>query len=203
MEKKSKRTSVYTLAVNAILIGLMILLAFTPLGIIPIPPANMSLLCLPVIIGTIACGLRSGLVLGAIFGITSTIKAFTTPSALVVPLLGASPAGVVIMSIAARLLIPVVTWLVYKAFEKNNKNLHVGTGVAALAGSLTNTVFYLGLMLLFYATSGLDSAAVLAVVGGVGALNGSLEAAAAIIVCTPVMAALRKMRKNKSSAKTA
>ena len=54
-------------------------------------------------------------------------------------------------------------------------------GVAAAAGSLINTVFYLGLMLVFYSITGLDSAAVLGTIAGVGALNGSLEAVAAVL----------------------
>ena len=45
-------------------------------------------------------------------------------------------------------------------------------------------------MLLFYTMAGLDSAAVLGVIAGVGALNGSLEAVAAVVVCTPVVIAL-------------
>lgn len=123
------------------------------------------------------------------------MKAFTAPSLLIAPLLGESPVLVVIMTVGARLLIPVFAWLVYRAFEnKNAVAKGFGTGISALVGSLTNTVCYLGMMLLFYTMVGLDSAAVLSVVAGVGALNGSLEAAAAVIICTPVVIAVKKAR---------
>ena len=87
------------------------LLGLTPIGIIPIPPANVTLMCLPVIIGTLTTSLGLGMVLGLVFGITSVIRAFTAPSVLVVPFWGASPALVVVMSVVSRLLIPVAALL--------------------------------------------------------------------------------------------
>jgi len=62
-------------------------------------------------------------------------------------------------------------------------------------GSLTNTVFFLGLMLLFYVLLGLDSAAVLGVIGGTGLIAGSLEAVANAVVSTAVLTALWKLKK--------
>lgn len=176
--------------------AITLVLGLTPLGIIPIPPANMSILCLPVIIGTLTCGLGTGLILGGIFGITSVITAFTKPSLLVTPLMGVSPVYVILMSVGARLLIPVVVYYVHKAMTRKGGRNKLGVGVAALAGSLTNTICYLGLMLLFYAMAGLDSAAVLSVIAGAGALNGSLEAVAAIVVSVPVIMAVNKLRRD-------
>ena len=135
------------------------------------------------------------MVLGAIFGITSVIKAFTEPSILVIPLLGASPAYVIIMSVGARLLIPLAVYFIHKRMTAKGRLKKTGIGVAALAGSLTNTVFYLGLMLLFYVMAGLDSSAVLGVVAGVGALNGSLEAIAAVVISIPVVMAVNKSKR--------
>jgi len=189
-----KKINTRKFAVVAVLTAITLFLAVTPWGIISIPPANMSFLCLPILIGTMLCGLKTGMFLSAIFGISSLVKAFTAPSLLIAPLLGESPVLVVIMTIGARILIPVFAWLVYRAFEKKGKAIGLGTGLSALVGSLTNTVCYLGMMLLFYTMVGLDSTAVLSTVAGVGALNGSLEAAAAIIICTPVVLAVKKAK---------
>ena len=189
-----KKINTRKFAVVAVLTAITLFLAVTPWGIISIPPANMSFLCLPILIGTMLCGLKTGMFLSAIFGISSLVKAFTAPSLLIAPLLGESPVLVVIMTVGARILIPVFAWLVYRAFEKKGKAIGLGTGLSALVGSLTNTVCYLGMMLLFYTMVGLDSAAVLSTVAGVGALNGSLEAAAAIIICTPVVLAVKKAK---------
>ena len=69
-----------------------------------------------------------------------------------------------------------------------------GTGVlvASVCGSLTNTVFYLGLMLLFYTLLGLNAGVVLGVIAGAGALNGSCEAVAAALLCTPIVLGVRR-----------
>ena len=75
------------------------------------------------------------------------------------------------------------------------KHKNVAVGVAAVAGSLTNTVLYLGLMLLFYVLCGIDAAPVLGLIGGTALIAGSCEAIAAAILCTPILAALRRVRK--------
>ncbi len=95
-----KKSNVGKLALAGVLAAVTFLLGLTPIGIIPIPPANVTLMCLPVIIGTLTTSLGLGMVLGLVFGITSVIRAFTAPSVLVVPLLGASPALVVVMSVS-------------------------------------------------------------------------------------------------------
>lgn len=49
---------------TALLAALIILLGVTPIGLIPLGFINVTILCLPVIIGTLLLGLRTGLVLG-------------------------------------------------------------------------------------------------------------------------------------------
>jgi uncharacterized membrane protein len=181
----------YTITVTGMLVAVTLLLGATSIGIISIPPANITIMHIPVIIGTLVCGLKAGMALSLVFGLTSVYKAFTATSLLVAPLLEKSPVLVILMAVGARLMIPVVTFFVYKAFQKVG-HIRIGTGVSAIAGTLTNTVCYLGLMLLFYTLTGINSAAVLGVITGVGALNGSLEALAAFILCTPIVIAIKK-----------
>lgn len=68
--------------------------------------------------------------------------------------------------------------------------------VSAVAGTLTNTIFYLGLMLLFYHLAGLDAAAVVGLITGTGIIAGGTEAIAAAILTTPVICALRRVNTN-------
>ena len=67
--------------------------------------------------------------------------------------------------------------------------------MAAVAGTLTNTFLYLGLMLLFYALTALDVAAVLGLIAGTGAIGGGAESVVAALVTTPVVLALEKIQK--------
>ena len=58
-----KKSNVGKLALAGVLAAVTFLLGLTPIGIIPIPPANVTLMCLPVIIGTLTTSLGLGMVL--------------------------------------------------------------------------------------------------------------------------------------------
>lgn len=185
-----------TLVLGAILAAVTLVLGMTPMGIIPLGFINVTIMCIPVVVGTVCCGLKVGLILGAAFGIASACSAFgvslVPTSALVSLLMAESPYQVVLMCLVPRLLLPVVVHLVYQGFAKKSEKLgKVGVSVAAAAGSLTNTVLYLGIMLLLFWANGLDSTKVLAVIGGTGAIAGSLEAVAAAVICYPVVFAVQ------------
>ena len=191
------KTKVSTIATAGILTALTFLLGMTPLGIIPLGFINVTIMCLPVIIGTLTVGPKIGGILGLCFGVASTLSAFglslVPTSGLVSTLMGASPLLVVVMSILPRAIIPLVAYSVYQVVSRRGQmRRRLAIGLASAAGSLTNTILYLGMMLLFFALTGLDSTAVLGVIGGTGLIAGSLEAVAAVLICLPVVLAVRK-----------
>lgn len=188
-----RNTNLKNFVLLALFVALIVLLGFTPLGLIPLGFINVTILCVPVIVGTLFMGWKSGLILGLAFGLTSFTSALIKPSALVATLMAASPLCVAVMSILPRLCVPLSAWGMYKLLNKDNENIAVS--VAAVAGSLTNTILYLGLMLLFYVLNGIDAAPVLGLIGGTALIAGSCEAIAAAILCTPILAALRRVRK--------
>ncbi len=187
------------LVLHALFAALILLLGITPLGMIPLGFINVTILCIPVIIGTLYLGLKSGLLLGLCMATASLLCLFglslTPPSTLGVNLLSANPLYAVLMCLVPRLLIPVTTHFTYRLCARRNPESKAAIVPAAIVGSFTNTVFYLGLMLLFYALCGLDSKAILTLIGGVGLVAGSMEAAAAALIATPVLLALRRMKK--------
>lgn len=176
----------------ALFVGLIVLLGFTPLGLIPLGFINVTILCVPVIVGALYMGWKNGLLLGLAFGLTSFISALMKPSTLVSTLMGASPVLVALMSILPRLLVPMVAYGVYTRLRSKQESLAVG--VAAVCGSLTNTIFYLGLMLLFYVLCGIDTASVLSLIGGTALIAGTCEAIAAAVLCTPILMALHRIK---------
>ena len=236
---------------TALFIALILLLGLTPVGMIPLGFINISLLGVPVVIGTLFLGLKTGLVLGFCFGAVSALSAFGiygTPSALAGALVAANPFLAALMCFVPRLLIPVFSHLVFAALSRRKtseagKTTHgravIGTAVylavvgalfvwkgvykmwymdalalasavgvyillskqreavavSAVIGSLTNTVFYLGLMLLFYMVMGIDSEKVLVLIGGTGLIAGTVEALINAWISTPVMMALWKLNK--------
>lgn len=189
-----------TFVLTALLLALVLLLGLTPVGLIPLGFINVTILCVPVVVGTLLLGLKPGLVLGFCFGGVSALSAFGiygTPSALAGALVAASPVLAAIMCFLPRLMVPVVTHLVYQAVSHGVRARGRAVPLAAISGSLTNTVLYLGLMLLFYVILGIDSEKVLALIGGTGLIAGSLEALAAALIATPVLAALWKIQRVK------
>ena len=190
----NSRKNIFRMTAAALLIALVFLFGMTPVGLIPLGFINITVLCVPVIIGTITLGLRSGLVLGFCFGTASTMSmvgmSLTPPSALASALFAVSPLSAVLMCYLPRLLVPVVTYTLHAVLQKRFKK--IALPVSAAAGSLTNTVFYSGLMLLFYALNGLDTASILALIAGTGLIAGGCEAIAAALITVPVVTALSK-----------
>ena len=187
------RKQLNKLVLLALFVGLIFLLGQTPLGLIPLGWCNVTLLVIPVAIGTIYMGLKNGLVLGLAFGATSMLSALIKPSVLVGTLMGASPLAVVVMTFLPRLCIPLVIWGVYNLLAKKQK--HIAVAVAAACGSLTNTILYLGLMLIFYMMAGIDNTAVLTAIGATAGGAGPCEAIAAALICPPVLTALWRIRR--------
>ncbi len=188
------------LTLTALFAALILLFGLTPVGLIPLGFVNVTILCVPVIIGTLLLGLKTGLLLGSIFGTVSALSAFGiwgTPSALASALVAASPLLALIMCFLPRLMVPTVAHFVYKLFSNGRRASTKAVPYAAICGSLTNTILYLGLMLLFYVVMGIDSAKVLALIGGTGLVAGSLEALVAALLSTPILTALWKISRRK------
>lgn len=206
---RSDKTRVLT--TTAVLAAICLLLGLTPIGYIPIPPIEITLMCVPVIIGTIMLGLRSGLILGFIFGLTSLLTIFIRPSLLSQFLFSLNPLKTIMLVFIPRMVIPITTWLVYKAFNKDTKvRANVATGVAAFIGSMTNTVLFLGVLYLLFlpeveqlsAAFGATPESFFGVLAGIGAINGLPEAAVAIILSIPIIYALSKIKRKQRKPNT-
>ena len=194
-----QRISTRELVLYALFIGMIFLLGLTPLGLIPLGFINVTVLCIPTVVGTMLLGRRAGILFGFFFGLASFLSVLggsplVPPSALAGMLLGANVFYTILMCFVPRLMVPIVTHAVYSHLTQKKKT-GLGIAPAAIAGSLTNTVLYLGLMLLFYSLTGLDNTKLLTIIGGTGIIAGSLEALAAGIIGTPVVLALEKLAK--------
>jgi uncharacterized membrane protein len=207
------RNKTRNLTITAMLMAITFLLGLTPIGYIPIPPIKMTILCLPVIIGTVTMGLGTGIWISLMFGVTSLLQALgitLVPSPLGTFILQISVIKTLIVIFIPRLLIPVTTWIVYKAISGESKvRNRVATGIAAFTGSITNTVLFLGALYLVFlpeieplsAAFETTPEAFIGVLAGIGAINGLPEAAAAVILCIPIVWALLKY-KNRGAVKT-
>lgn len=128
---QSKKISTRTIAISGVLGGITIMLSVTGLGMIPMPSlaGRATIMHVPVILGAILEGPVVGAFTGFIFGLYS----FMTP-------VGAIPADPIVR-ILPRILIGITAYYTYVLFRRSS----FGAVMAAIVGTLTNTIGYLGL----------------------------------------------------------
>lgn len=127
------RLTTKKIVITGMLGAVSIILGATGLGLIPVPTAagHVTIMHVPAILGAVLEGPVVGLLIGLIFGIFSFIRA-TNP-------IFADP----IVAILPRLLIGVLAYFTYLASKRLNENLALI--LAGITGSLTNTIFVLGM----------------------------------------------------------
>ncbi len=130
-QKQRKTLSTRTIAISGVLGAITIMLSVTGLGMIPMPSlaGRATIMHVPVILGAILEGPVVGAFTGFIFGLYS----FMTP-------VGAIPADPIVR-ILPRILIGITSYYTYVLFRRSS----LGAVMAAIVGTLTNTIGYLGL----------------------------------------------------------
>jgi len=195
MHSKTKR-----LVTISLLSGISFVLGFTPLGFIPIPPANATTMHIPVIIGAILEGPVAGMTIGLIFGVSSIIQALLRPNILSFAFINP------LVSVLPRILIGLVSyysyWLVLKFFSSEKEKVSkwkesVSVGVSAALGTLINTAGVLGMMYLIFSeriatAMGVGTNAVGGVLLAIALTNGIPEIIIAVLICVGVIRAVKK-----------
>ena len=128
--------SVRKIVITGILVSITLLLGFTRIGFIPVPfpPGDATIMQVPVIIGSILEGPVVGTLIGFIFGVTSMLQG------------GGGPFADPLVSILPRLFIGVAAYYSYAALR--GKSEYVAIIVGSVAGTLTNTILVLGMLVL-------------------------------------------------------
>lgn len=192
---------VQKLTITALLGAICIIMGLTPLGYFRLGIVEITLMCIPVIIGVILEGLGVGIILGLIFGLTSFAQIFMG-SAFGMALFSAQPFFTTIIIFIPRLIVPIVTYWVYMGVDSFKKtNTALSTSIAAFAGSATNTVGFLTLVYLLMRVPFAEFLGISPEVAGatlitIATTNGIGEAIAAVVIATPVVIAVQKL-KNK------
>ena len=148
---KSKTFNIRTMTQLALLTAITLVLAYTPIGYLPLGPFNVSFLSVPVCIGAVVMGPGVGAFLGLVFGLTSFGNALSGGSVMGVALMSVSPVGYFVQSVVGRVLMGLCTGLIFRAVRKVDRRGFASYVVGAVSAPLLNTVFYMGLMcLIFY-----------------------------------------------------
>ena len=138
--KPVKKINVKYITRLSLLVALLVVMSFTPLGYLKVGFISVSFLCLPIILGAILLGPLAATILGFAFGISSFIAAFTDP--LGMALLGINPFLVFLTLVIPRILMGAGTGLIYKLFNAIKKTKPVSSLITSISASALNSILY-------------------------------------------------------------
>lgn len=143
MNKSESKLTTKQLTILGLMIAIMIIFAFTPIGSIPIGPLVISLQVIPMAICAIVLGPKGGAIAGAVFGILSFLQCFGIgiPSGMGMILVEISPFLAFIQRFVPRLLDGFIIGWIFKAVKK--KNTYVACAVTGFFSAFLNTVFFM------------------------------------------------------------
>ena len=203
------RKQLIELVLTALFAAIILIMAFTPLGYIPLGVINATIIQIPVIIGALFCGPKKGAALGFLFGFTSFLKNTLTPATLSAfvfsPVLAGTMFGVkgilysTFICFVPRILVGLVPYFVYVGMNKFCKLQAINFALAGVLGSFVNTLLVMGSIYFLYKDAyaeaiGVAPEAVLGTIGGVISFNGVIEAILSGVLVTALGLALSKIK---------
>ena len=197
MKKMNSRNRTFQLALLAMLIAVLIVL-----GYVNIPmPAGLSITfnMIPVAIAAIALGLPGGAIVGGAFGLISFLQCFNLfgYSAMGAELVVISPFLAFLQRFVSRLLVGVLTAIIYRSLDR--VNTPVRCGATGFAAAFLNTLFFMSLLVLLfghteYMQNAMAGRSIIAyIVASVG-INAVVEMLVAAMVTSAVGTALVKSK---------
>ncbi len=157
-------------------------------------PMSLALGLIPVLVAGQLRGVKTGVIVGGVFGLTSLVLAV-----IYVASLPNSYARIIInplVSVFPRIMVGLVSALVYKAFtrrgERSRAKRYVFSAVSALLGVFTNTVLFLGMYAAFAYGRTFDDATIdfKWIITAVVAINTIIEAVAFPLITGGVVSAV-------------
>lgn len=182
------KNKTYRLVIRAILTAIIILQTMVPFfGFIPIGITSLTIIHITVIVAAIVLGTKDGMFIGLVWGIFTIIRAFTSPTTPLDITVFTNP----IISVLPRVLVGLVAGILFTGLYRKTKKVVLASIVAAIFGTLTNTVLVLTLMGTLYTslvatTYGVDASALFVTLGAIAVTNGVSEVITAVIL-TPIL----------------
>ncbi len=193
--RATRRAKTLFLVQNAVLASIVVLMAFTPIGYLRLGAVEMTFIMIPVAVGAITLGEKSGAFLGLVFGISSFIQCFGM-SPFGAALLQINPIFTFIMCLVPRVLMGYLCGVIYKLLAKVKKGLAVV--IASFSAPVINTILFITSLMLLFGKSdfimgmraGTENlmAFLIAFVG----FNGVMEIITTTLIAPPVALAVEK-----------
>jgi len=180
--------STYDLAVAGIFGALSIVLAFTPLGLIPVPNPTEAATSLH--LPAIVAGILAGPIVGGMVGLVLALSTWFLYSATFVLFADGNLPLALLAAFLPRILIGVLSYYAYRLLRRWPA---LAAGIAGLVGTVTNTAGVLGLL-------GWLGTFPTALLVPVFTMNVPIEIGLALVVIIPVIGALKAVSRGRIAA---
>lgn len=187
-----------------IIIGLIVLMSFTNIGFIIVTGISITLIHIPVLIGSLVLGKKYGAILGLVFGVCSLILAF-------VNIATNAPFTNPLVSIVPRVAFGFFIAPLYNLLHKKIKNTTISTALTMVLSTLIHTIIVLVPMYIIWRTGFYFGVAdytaqfgdgagtnLFAIIFSILIANGIIEIILAGLIGTPIAMAMNVvLNKNK------
>ncbi len=192
-----KNDNVFQMTVISMFLAILIIQTFVPvLGYIPLGVIDITIVHITVILAAVLFGSKTGVIIGASWGLLSMIRSYVQPS--ITNVFFQNP----LVSVLPRLLVGFLSGLLFNLL-KSKISERWAYSLTALVGTLVNTGLVLGSIYLFAAeayanATGIPENAVLGALGTVIATNGVVEVIASMIILPLLAIPLAKVLERRN-----
>ena len=199
MTGTTKRTKIARMTLLAMLVAVLIVLAYVN---IPMPMGlSITFNMIPVAIAVMAMGLPGGMIIGGAFGLISFLQCFGVfgTSALGAALVNYNPFLMFVQRFVSRLLVGVLTALIWRSLQKTSLPLYVRGAVTGFCAAFFNTLFFMGLLVILFGNTPqladkiASKGVIMYIITSVG-INAVVELVVAALVTGAAGTALKKAR---------
>lgn len=148
MERLNKSTQ---LAILGLMTGVLLLMAYTPLGYLNIGPLAITFNVIPVAICAITLGPKGGAIAGAVFGMTSFLQCIGVggTSAMGAVLFGINPFFAFLQRFVPRLLDGLLLGYIFRGVRKAS-NSYYACLVTGFCSAFLNTLFFMTALVMLF-----------------------------------------------------
>ncbi len=147
----NKSLKVRNFVILGLIAGILLLMAYTPLGYLNIGPLAITFNTIPVAIAAIALGPKGGAAAGAIFGLTSFLQCIGVggTSAMGAALFNIQPFLAFVQRFVPRVLDGFLLGFIYRFFRERCQS-YLACALTGFFSAFLNTVFFMTALVLLF-----------------------------------------------------
>ena len=199
--EKQKTITTTNLVLLGMMTGVLLLMAYTPLGYLNIGPLAISFNMIPVAITAIALGPVGGLITGSVFGLTSFLQCIGVGgvSAMGAILFQINPFLAFIQRFVPRALDGLLLGYIFQLIRARRGSLHLASAVTGFIAAVLNTLFFMSMLVLLFGNTEymqnlIGGRNIIAFICAFVGINAVVEMFSATVITALVATALVKAR---------